>query len=276
LTTDLIGALHPLLADYRALRDRHGRTLAPYRDQDGDVAERGLRDYDEERTTTALEAAEALDGLLDRLTDLVGPPLPGTPHTLTYAGWERYDGEAPYSFVVCAENLEAARRILVTLPSYRHWYDEQRDGEGEPADVLYRPNLSHAGVPNAHWWELRREQADQQAALDADARDAAAPDDDLHAVLRAALRDWCTDHHMPIPATVHIRAEREDGSWRMRLESDHAALHYADGTQALVEAGFERTFVEDALAEINAERTVANDGLTVRLLPKNADDVPAV
>ncbi|MCG0062801.1 hypothetical protein L0F81_05780, partial [Streptomyces tricolor] len=45
--------------------------------------------------------------MLERLADLVGPPTPRA-FTLTFAGRERHEGQAPTRFVVNAANLDDA------------------------------------------------------------------------------------------------------------------------------------------------------------------------
>lgn len=104
----------------------------------------------------------ALGTALKRLKDLVGPPLPGRTFTLTYAGPERHDGEAPYSFVVNGEDLDDARRNLSALPFFVEWLEEQRpwDSTDDP-DVVFLDHAaySHSGLPSVGYNDLRREQA---------------------------------------------------------------------------------------------------------------------
>ncbi|NEE25331.1 hypothetical protein G3M53_07590 [Streptomyces sp. SID7982] len=109
------------------------------------------------------EPSPALAALLDGLGELAGPLAPGAPHTLVFAGLERHDGQAPYAFVVAAEDLAAALRTVRSLPSWQQWAAGQRPmgaPEGSTPDVLFdRPN-SHPGVPRqGTYTDLRGEQA---------------------------------------------------------------------------------------------------------------------
>ncbi|MCY0924479.1 hypothetical protein OS965_41490 [Streptomyces sp. H27-G5] len=162
-TIDYVGELHPLITDYRTLASRHEARLAPLFTAEGEVPEENRREYDEARFDQSLEAAELLATVIEHLTTLCGHPLPGRSHTLTFAGPERHDGEAPYVFVVNGNNLEDARRNLGALPSFREWYEEQRawDDSDDAPDVLFltSPHESHSGIPGAGYFsDLRREQ----------------------------------------------------------------------------------------------------------------------
>lgn len=82
------------------------------------------------------------------------------------AGPERHDGEAPYSFVVYAWNLEEARRAVVTLPFWLEWYEEQRgwgDYAEENPDVLFVEDESYRGLPK--WGVFNDLRAEQAAAI---------------------------------------------------------------------------------------------------------------
>ncbi|MBV7255135.1 hypothetical protein [Streptomyces sp. S-2] len=109
------------------------------------------------------EPSPALAALLDGLGELAGPLAPGAPHTLVFAGLERHDGQAPYAFVVAAEDLAAALHTVRSMPSWQQWAAGQRPmgaPEGSTPDVLFdRPN-SHPGVPRqGTYTDLRGEQA---------------------------------------------------------------------------------------------------------------------
>ncbi|GLF98212.1 hypothetical protein [Streptomyces yaizuensis] len=162
-TIDFIGEIHPLITQFREMSDRHRRDADQYRDSNG------AEPTDDQRCDSALiaharEAAELLDTVMERLSELCGPPLPGHAHTLTFAGPERHDGEAPYLFVVNGQDLPDARRNLGALPSFREWFEEQRawDEPGSDPDVVFlsAPADSRPGLPNSGFYnELRREQA---------------------------------------------------------------------------------------------------------------------
>ncbi|MFB8025937.1 MULTISPECIES: hypothetical protein [unclassified Streptomyces] len=161
--TDFIGGIHPWLTRYDAMAARHAESLAPFENEDGEPQQRHEDRYDERRIGNAIEADTFLYGLVQHLTELAGPPVPGAPFTLTWAGPERHDGKKPYSFVVCASDLDDARRTLVTLPFWRQWYEEQRgwrDPDDQAPDVLFVADESHPGIPGwGAYNDLRREQA---------------------------------------------------------------------------------------------------------------------
>ncbi|OYP14863.1 hypothetical protein CFC35_10400 [Streptomyces sp. FBKL.4005] len=143
---------------------RHRAVLDQYRDAEGEVIEEKLREYDDARITTAIEASDHLDTVRNRLAHLLGPPAP-SPFTLTFAGQERYAGEAPRSFVVNAMNLDDAARILAGLPSWHEWYLADAGApDGRGADIIYLPEQSHPGLPTrGEYVDLRDEQ--EAAAL---------------------------------------------------------------------------------------------------------------
>jgi hypothetical protein len=163
-TIDFIGEIHPLIAQFHAMSARHQRDQDQYRAPNGDVPPADLPRFDDARIEHDREAAEQLAAVMERLLELCGPPLPGRAHTLTFAGPERHDGEAPYLFVVNGENLADARRHLGALPGFREWYEQQRawdEPETDP-DVVFLADLrhSHPGLPEVgHYNDLRREQA---------------------------------------------------------------------------------------------------------------------
>ncbi|MER5211036.1 hypothetical protein ABT063_10735 [Streptomyces sp. NPDC002838] len=111
--------------------------------------------------------------MLERLADLVGPPTPRA-FTLTFAGRERHDGQAPTSFVVNAANLDDAARVLAGLPSWHEWYQADAARAEEGADVIYMPEQSHAGPPSSgHFVDLRGEQSPRPSPANATAPSAA-------------------------------------------------------------------------------------------------------
>ncbi|AWI32635.1 hypothetical protein [Streptomyces tirandamycinicus] len=175
-TIDYVGYVHGLVRRYRDMDACHTESLAPYLGADGDADPRRYADYDETRATNALQAAEFLAELVGELVALCGEPVPGEAFTLTFAGLERHDGEKPYGFVVCARDLDDARRTLTGLPSFREWFEGQRPlgaPDGQAPDVLFVADESHPGIPAwGAYSDLRREQA---AAASASAVNAAAP-----------------------------------------------------------------------------------------------------
>ncbi|MFF0754472.1 hypothetical protein [Streptomyces sp. NPDC004267] len=93
-----------ILRDYWALTDAHRKTLGQYRDADGDVKTEDLTDYDESRTTTALEASEFLDAAMIRLGEMAPLPdgltmtVPGAFHTQYPVTTGRLDDAARDAF----------------------------------------------------------------------------------------------------------------------------------------------------------------------------------
>ncbi|MEU7229001.1 hypothetical protein [Streptomyces chrestomyceticus] len=161
---DYVGQIHPWLTRYAELSARHTAQLDQYRDGD-DVPEHHMPAYDEARKDNAIKADAFLDSLAEFLHELVGPPLPGTAFTLTFAGPERHDGEAPYLWVVNGSDLPDAGRTLLSLPSFREWLAEQGTYDhGSPPDVQYVADQSHPGLTYGYFNDLRREQAAQQDA----------------------------------------------------------------------------------------------------------------
>ncbi|MFF8786839.1 hypothetical protein [Streptomyces sp. NPDC015125] len=163
-TIDFIGEIHPLLTQFRQMTARHQAQIDGYLDSDGELTDEVRQDFNEAKNAHNAEAHNQLVKVIERLTDLCGPPVPGRAYTLTYAGPERHDGEAPYTFVVNGQDLDDARRILHTLPFFREWYEEQRDWNApeQDPDVLFlaSPRDSHAGIPDLGCYnDLRREQA---------------------------------------------------------------------------------------------------------------------
>lgn len=161
-TIDFIGEIHTWLARCDRLAATHAEQLSEF---ENDEEREG---YADTRFSNALESEDFLLRLVAHLRKLAGPPVPGTPFTLTWAGPERHDGEKPYSFVVCGSDLDDARRTLVTLPFWRQWYEEQRgwnDPDDQAPDVLFIADESHPGIPEwGAYNDLRREQAEHQAA----------------------------------------------------------------------------------------------------------------
>ncbi|OIJ91637.1 hypothetical protein [Streptomyces colonosanans] len=112
------------------------------------MIEEHFADYDEARTSAAIEASDHLDGVVERLTALVDPSFPRA-FTLTFAGRERHDGQAPISFVVTATGLDDAARVLATLPDFHAWYQADAASSEDGADIVYVPEQSHAGIPSS-------------------------------------------------------------------------------------------------------------------------------
>ncbi|MFG2996587.1 hypothetical protein [Streptomyces sp. NPDC048340] len=145
----------------RTLQAEHQAQLAPYRTACGDVSEDHLREYDDARISTAIEASDYLDTLLNQLTLLTGPPV-RTPFTVTIASRERHDGERPYSFALYATGLEDALRILPQLPTFQGWLREAAElaSEGAEPDVTLVPEQCHPGLrAPGEYIDLRAEQA---------------------------------------------------------------------------------------------------------------------
>ncbi|MFJ2627735.1 hypothetical protein ACIO6T_31115 [Streptomyces sp. NPDC087532] len=154
---DFIGEIHAWLARHDTLTATHDERLSEFQN---DEQREG---YGDTRFTNALESDDFLDRLVAHLRELAGPPVPGTPFTLTWAGPERHDGEKPYSFVVCGSDLDDARRTLSALPFWRQWYEERRgwnDSDDQAPDVHFVAAESHPGIPEwGAYNDLRREQA---------------------------------------------------------------------------------------------------------------------
>ncbi|ELS55868.1 hypothetical protein [Streptomyces viridochromogenes] len=158
----LVHALHGLLASCQDLADRHQAVLDRYRDADGYVIDDADTDYQDARITTAIEASDHLDTVIEQLTRLVGQAPPGT-FTLTFAGRERHDGERPTSFAIQAASLHEARRVIEQLPGFQQWcQDNAADGAPGSAapDVVFVRQQSHPGLrPPGEYVDLRPEQA---------------------------------------------------------------------------------------------------------------------
>lgn len=160
--TDFIGEIHKLISSYQEQAARHQAVLDRYYDSNGawiptQYTDRGeqvpteFEGYKEDLDDEAYDGLELLDKVMGRLLELAGPPLPGQAFTLTYAGANRHDGQAPYAFVVNGEDVADARRRLELLPSFQQWRDEQKDDFEDPEcepdfEFLDAPHLSHAGL----------------------------------------------------------------------------------------------------------------------------------
>jgi hypothetical protein len=162
---DYIGRIHGLITEFHTMDSRHAATLAEH--AAGTDLSQSAR-YDEQRTTIAFEARDHLRKLADALIELAGPPVPGEPFTLTWAGRGRHEGCEPYCFVVCGSDLDDARRTLARLPLWRQWYEEQRPSDDQAPDVLFLADESHPGIPEwGTYNDLRREQAAASAGAPA-------------------------------------------------------------------------------------------------------------
>ncbi|WP_329096817.1 hypothetical protein [Streptomyces sp. NBC_01439] len=145
--SELIAELQTLLAEARALQGEHQAQLAPYLGAEGEVAEDHLREWDDARITTAIEASDHLDTLLGQISLLIGPPA-RMPFTVTVAGRERHDGERPYSFALYATGLDDALHALPGLPTFQRWLREAAElapDSAEP-DVLLVYERCHPGL----------------------------------------------------------------------------------------------------------------------------------
>ncbi|MFJ1662311.1 hypothetical protein [Streptomyces anthocyanicus] len=180
--TDFIGEIHKLISSYQEQAARHQAVLDRYYDSNGSwiptqYTDRGeqvpteFEGYKEDLDDEAYDGLELLDKVMGRLLELAGPPLPGQAFTLTYAGPERHDGEAPYSFVVNGADIADARRRLELLPFFRQWREEQRDlddPESEPdVEFLDADHHSHAGL-FCPYNDLRHEQSAPPESDDAE------------------------------------------------------------------------------------------------------------
>lgn len=146
-----------LLADARKLKADHQAQLAPYLTADGDVNEDYMREYGDARITTAIEAADRLDTLLNQLGLLTGPPA-RLPFTVTLAGLERHDGQRPYSFAVYATGLDDALHTLPELPTFQRWLRDV-GGPGTEPDVTLVAEQCHPGLrAPGEFIDLRAEQ----------------------------------------------------------------------------------------------------------------------
>ncbi|MFE2640124.1 hypothetical protein ACFXKF_36170 [Streptomyces scopuliridis] len=174
-TIDFIGEIHKLIALFQEQAARHEAVLERYYDSNdvwipskytdrGEQVPYEYEDYKEDLDAEAYDARNMLEEVMDRLRELAGPPVAGQVFTLTVAGSERHDGEAPYLFVVSGEDIGDARRRLETLPFFREWCEEQRPWDEPDADpdieFLDEARDSHPGLPAAGAYnDLRREQA---------------------------------------------------------------------------------------------------------------------
>lgn len=95
-------AVVDLLRDHRELADERRKSFDPYRDADGDVKADDLTDYDDSRTTTAIEAPDCLDAAMETARRRGAAPwrhhddrarqLPGTVHRHRGAAGRRRTG----------------------------------------------------------------------------------------------------------------------------------------------------------------------------------------
>ncbi|MGW0562866.1 hypothetical protein ACWDZ4_20160 [Streptomyces sp. NPDC003016] len=123
-------AVVDLLRGYWELADGQRKTLNQYRDADGDVKDGALTDYDDSRTTTAIEASDFLDGAMERLAALV--PLPDG-ITVTVPGqWHK-------RFTVTTGRLDDAARKAFTNGQCQAMARALADATGWPMAVLVEP-----------------------------------------------------------------------------------------------------------------------------------------
>lgn len=158
LPTDYIGLGHQLITDYRAVVAHLDETGRP-----GPRMVLALPDRASLRAVgPAPTALDLLGCLLNDLVDLFGQPVAGSPFSLTFAGPERHDGEAGYTWVVNADSLDEARRTLAGLPDFQDWYSDMKGSDEEDPDVVFvtDPYQTNAGIPlYGNYTDLRREQA---------------------------------------------------------------------------------------------------------------------
>ncbi|WP_331750877.1 hypothetical protein OG215_36685 (plasmid) [Streptomyces globisporus] len=169
--TDFIGEIHRLITVYQEQSARHHAATKQYYNGNGALVpalfiEHGWEipswyaNYQEDLDREAYDGLALLRTVMGRLLELAGPPVPGQAFTLTYAGPERHDGEAPYAFVVNGADIADARRRLELLPFFRQWCEERReDTESEPdVEFLDEDHHSHAGL-FCPYIDLRHEQS---------------------------------------------------------------------------------------------------------------------
>ncbi|MGW0757105.1 hypothetical protein ACWD1Y_11555 [Streptomyces sp. NPDC002814] len=119
-----------LLRDYWELADEQRKTLDQYRDADGDVKDGALTDYDDSRTTTAIEAADFLDGAMERLAALV--PLPEGITVTVRGQWHK-------QFTVTTGRLDDAARKAFSNGQCHALARALSDATGWPMAVLVEP-----------------------------------------------------------------------------------------------------------------------------------------
>ncbi|MET9528184.1 hypothetical protein [Streptomyces coeruleorubidus] len=119
-----------LLRDYWELADEQRKTLDKYRDADGDVITDELTDYDDSRTTAALEASDFLDSVMEKIAALI--PLPdGITVTVPGAFGKQY--------TVTTGRLDDAAREAFTSGQCHAMARALSETTGWPMAVLVEP-----------------------------------------------------------------------------------------------------------------------------------------
>ncbi|MFI5859300.1 hypothetical protein [Streptomyces parvulus] len=127
-------AVADLLRDYWELADKQRKTLDQYRDADGDLKDGVLTDYDDSRTTTAIEASDFLDGVMEQLAALV-PLLDGIPMTVP--------GQWHKRLTVTTGQLDDAAREAFTSGQCHAMARALSEATGWPMAVLVEPECSY-------------------------------------------------------------------------------------------------------------------------------------
>ncbi|RLV10207.1 hypothetical protein CTZ27_02995 [Streptomyces griseocarneus] len=74
--SDTTEAICQYIEDYLMMRAEREAALSVYQDEDGNVSESDLREYDEERADADREASELLDAVMAVLLRVAGVELP--------------------------------------------------------------------------------------------------------------------------------------------------------------------------------------------------------
>ncbi|MFF8958642.1 hypothetical protein [Streptomyces sp. NPDC014894] len=154
--------IRALLGPLREMLLRHQAQLDEHRTPDREVIEDRYPQYEEVRLTTAVEASDALDLVVNRLERLVAAH-PQRTFTLAFTGPGHEDGASPWLFAVHGTDLAGAHDALTRLPSFRQWVVDTR-GPDDPPDptghVAFVPEQSYAGTAApGTFHDLRHEQS---------------------------------------------------------------------------------------------------------------------
>ena len=90
----VIDEIQALLDPLREMHRRHQEALDEHRTADGDVIETQYAEYEETRHTTAIEASDTLDTVIQRLELLVATPARRA-FTIAFKGTGHAEGESP-------------------------------------------------------------------------------------------------------------------------------------------------------------------------------------
>ncbi|RSS87002.1 hypothetical protein EF903_17985 [Streptomyces sp. WAC05292] len=85
-----VAVVHNAIADYRAINAGHRAALSKYADDDGDIRDGQMADYDEDRFTYALEQNDTLESVMANLTEVFGLPT-NQPITVLGAWHQRFE-----------------------------------------------------------------------------------------------------------------------------------------------------------------------------------------